>query len=65
MPAMSPAPSFLRDWRSTTEYKRTKKKEIKRRRERGGDDCGCAELARRPAFGRFEINADTHRPEYI
>lgn len=32
MPAMSPAPSFLRDWRSTTEYKRTKKKEIKRRR---------------------------------
>jgi hypothetical protein len=34
MPAMSPAPSFLRDWRSTTEYKRTKKKEIKRRRER-------------------------------
>lgn len=46
--------------------KRDKKKEKREReRERGGDDCGCAELARRPAFGRFEINADTHRPEYI
>lgn len=35
-------------------------KEIKKEGEEGGDDCGCAELARRPAFGRLEINADTH-----
>ncbi len=66
MPAMSPAPSFLRDWRSTTEYKRTKKKEIKRRRERERRGwlrmCGAGTP---PGVGRFEINADTHRPEYI
>ncbi len=45
------------------EQKRKKKRDKKK--ERGGDDCGCAELARRPAFGRFEINADTQAGIYI
>jgi hypothetical protein len=51
--------------RQNIKEQKKKKRDKKKERERGGDDCGCAELARRPAFGRFEINADTHRPEYI